>query len=281
MNFRKGCLLSGMLLFSVLVLGQSGWACDEPDHPYYLCSEEPDIKKVKLDYDKDLIYIFGKNFKEGSHAPVVTLGDQELTRTWYSDDEIQVIFPQIEAGDYKLAISTGETRHCKDKQSVKIAHDNEPSCPPAPPCQQCPPGPKGEKGDKGDKGDPGSQGIQGLPGQDGAPGLPGANGQDGAQGPAGPAGPAGIVAFEIVEAQGGEIPDVPGGYFVGTAYCSPGYKVTGGGFFQNYLNITLSGPYDFTGTGFGTIDHGWRVEGTPVAEKTPSLLIWAVCAKVQ
>ena len=226
----------------------------------------------------------------GTQDPVVTLGDQKLDLVdvddfRYTDNEIRVIFPEIEAGDYKLTVVTGETRHCKDKQSVKIAHDNEPSCPPAPPCEQCPPGPKGEKGDKGDKGDPGPQGIQGLPGQDGAPGLPGANGQDGAQGPAGPAGPAGIVAFEIVEAQGGEIPDVRG-YFVGIAYCSPGYKVTGGGFLQNDLNITLSGPYDVVGTGFKTIDNGWRVEGTVVVEGTlvseaPSLRISAICAKVQ
>ena len=43
------------------------------------CTEEPDIKKVKLDYDKDIIYIYGKNFTEGTYTPVVTLGDQKLT----------------------------------------------------------------------------------------------------------------------------------------------------------------------------------------------------------
>jgi len=46
MTFRKSFLLvSGFLLFSVLVLGQLGWACDEPDHPHDQCTEEPDIKK--------------------------------------------------------------------------------------------------------------------------------------------------------------------------------------------------------------------------------------------
>ena len=79
MTLRKGFLLSGILILSVLFLGQLGWACDEPDHAYDQCTEEPDIKKVKLDYDKDLIYIYGKNFTEGTHDPVVTLGDQKLT----------------------------------------------------------------------------------------------------------------------------------------------------------------------------------------------------------
>ncbi len=148
MTFRKSFLVSGLLLCSVLVLVQSGWACDEPDHPYYQCYDEPDIKKVKLDYDNNVIYIYGNNFEKGSYSPVVTLGDQKLTLTGVSDDLIQAIFPEIEAGDYKLAISTAETRHCKDKQSVKIPHDHKPSCPePTPTCPPtCPAGPAGPAG---------------------------------------------------------------------------------------------------------------------------------------
>ena len=166
MAFRKGFLLSGILILSVLFLGQLGWACDEPDHPHDQCTEEPDIKKVKLDYDKDIIYIYGKNFTEGTYDPVVTLGDLRLTPLPgfnFTDNEFRLIFPEVEAGDYKLTVVTGETRHCRDKQSVKIAYDNEPSCPPAPPptpCEQCPPGLQGEKGEKGDKGD---KGIKEIP----------------------------------------------------------------------------------------------------------------------
>jgi len=203
MTFRKSFLLSGILLFSVLVLGQLGWACDEPDHPHDQCTEEPDIKKVKVDYDKDIIYIYGKNFTEGTYDPVVTLGDLRLTPLpgfSFTDNELRVIFPEIEAGDYKLTVVTGETRHCRDKQSVKIAHDNEPSCPPAPTCPPtCPEGPKGDKGDKGEKGDTGpkgpqgEQGIQGIQGEKGATGDTGSQGQVGPQGVAGPMGPMGFM----------------------------------------------------------------------------------------
>ena len=78
MVFRKGFLLSGILILSVLFLGQLGWAGDEPDHPYHQCTKEPNIKKVKLDYDNDLIYIYGKYFTEGTHDPKVTLGEDGL-----------------------------------------------------------------------------------------------------------------------------------------------------------------------------------------------------------
>jgi len=107
---------------------------------------------------------------------------------------------------------------------------------------------------------------------------------EGQKGQPGPPGPPGIASFEIVDGVGGQIPDVTG-YYGGTVYCSAGYKVTGGGFMQNDLNITLSGPYDFIGTGFEKIDNGWRVEGTVVTKvgetQAPSLRIWAVCVQVQ
>ena len=196
---------------------------------------------------------------------------------------------------------------------MKITHDNEPSCPPTPCPEPCPPGPKGDtgpqgpagatgpQGEKGEKGDTGPQGIQGAQGAEGPIGPIGPQGPIGPIGAAGPAGipgnkgdkgdkgekgdtgvqgpPGGIASLEIRETLGVEIDDAPG-YFGGTVYCSTGYKVTGGGFFQNDLNITLNGPYDFVGTGFETIDNGWRVEGTLVREH-PSLRIWAICAKVQ
>jgi hypothetical protein len=43
--FRKEFFVGGFLLFSVLVLGQFGWACDEPND--YLCVEELDIKGAR------------------------------------------------------------------------------------------------------------------------------------------------------------------------------------------------------------------------------------------
>ncbi len=278
-RFRRIFLPSAILLFSALVLGHLGWACEEPDHPSTQCTEEPDIKKVKLDFDKDVIYIYGKNFNEGTHDPVVTLGDQQLTRLGFSDEEIQVVFPPIEAGDYKLTVTTGETRHCKDKQSVKIAHDNKPSCPPAPPCEQCPPGPQGPKGDTGPVGPAGPQGpegAQGPKGDKGNQGDPGQQGIQGIQGPpglAGPQGPAGIAAFDTVGILGAVIPDLG---WVGTALCKDGFKVTGGGFISEDLNITVSGPFD---SNLKVIDNGWRVEATPTGP-TPVLQIWAVCACV-
>ena len=284
MTFRKGFLLSGILILSVLFLGQLGWACDEPDHPYYQCTEEPDIKKVRLDYDNDLIYIFGKNFKEGNHAPVVTLGGQELTRTWYSDDEIRVIFPQIEAGDYKLAVSTGETRHCKDKQSVKITHDNKPSCPPPPPptCEKCPQGEKGDKGDTGPAGPQGEQGLKGLQGEKGEKGDKGDTGPQGlagATGAAGPQGPSGIAGWDIVYLT---IPEVTnelnqGKLMEATAVCGTDYKVTGGGFSQNDLDITVNGPLDDKGR---IIENGWRAVGTIFSGIKTTLTVYAICACV-
>jgi hypothetical protein len=198
MIFRKVFLLSGILILSVLFLGQLGWACDEPDHPYYQCTEEPDINRVKLDYDKDIIYIYGKNFTEGTYTPVVTLGDLRLTPLpgfKYTDNELRLIFPEIEAGDYKLTVVTGETRHCRDKQSIKITHDNEPSCPPAPTCPPtCPAGPKGDTGATGPqglKGETGATGLTGATGPQGPAGATGAQGPAGAVGAQGPAGPKG------------------------------------------------------------------------------------------
>jgi hypothetical protein len=193
MTFRKSFLLSGILLFSVLVLGQSAWACETPDYSDFQCYEQLDIKRIVLDYDNNLIYIFGKNFNNGS-SPIVTLGDDDLILKRYNENEIVTTFPGVEAGHYKLVVSTGGGYKCKDKQSVTIAHDNKPSCPPTPPPPTCPQECKGGKGDKGDKGDPGPAGPAGNDGQDGAPGLPGAdgkNGNDGARGAQGPGGPQG------------------------------------------------------------------------------------------
>jgi hypothetical protein len=159
--FRKIFLPGVMLLFSVLVLGQSGWACDTPDYNEYECYGELDIKRVTLDYDNGLIQIFGKDFKNGAF-PVVTLGDDGLDVLDHDYNKIVVRFPAVEAGQYKLGVSTGKSRNCKDKYSLNIPHDNKPSCPP--PSQTCPEGCKGAKGDPGEPGKPGKDGEPGQPG---------------------------------------------------------------------------------------------------------------------
>ena len=276
MIFRKVFLLSGILILSVLFLGQLGWAGDEPDHPYHQCTKEPNIKKVKLDYDNDLIYIYGKSFTEGTHDPVVTLGDQKLTLNWFSDDEIRVIFPPLEAGDYKLTVTTGETRHCKDKQSLKIAHDNEPSCPQPPPCEQCPPGPKGDTGQQGPEGPQGPAGPAGPQGESGTPGLPGANGQNGAPGAAGPQGPAGISGWEKVVGQPSRdlIPEI--NMIKAFADCSESKKVVfGGGFLcSKNMQVIESSPQDD--------GSGWQVTAVLIGSilETQFCQAFALCAEV-
>jgi hypothetical protein len=83
--------------------------------------------------------------------------------------------------------------------------------------------------------------------------------------------------LEIVETKGEQIVD--SNNFKGIVYCSQGFKVVGGWFSQDNLNITLSGPLDDKGA---KIDNGWRVEGTMVTQIAPaSLYIWAMCGKVQ
>jgi hypothetical protein len=305
MNFRKGCLLSGILLFSALVLGQSGWACDEPDPNDYLCVEELEIKRVRLDYDKDEIQILGKNFNNGN-SPKLTLGDEPLDVRWYNEKEIVTTFPFVEAGQYKLRISTGEGSNCKDKHSVKIDHDNKPSCPQPPPCTPCkdgeqgppgpqgPAGPAGPQGPKGDKGDPSVKSAEAItlpPGSSATAslntdtsvltiGVPrGADGKDGAQGLPGPAG---MPIFKTVFTLGEPITD-DASHLGGTALCGSDCKVTGGGFSQNNLNITLSGPFDLVHDennnvyNYVQIDNGWRVEGRGVPGNL-SLTVYAVCA---
>lgn len=275
---RKSFLLSGILLFLVLVSGQSAWACETPDYNDYQCYGELDIKKVKLDYDNDLIYIQGKNFKNGAF-PVVTLGDEGLVVHSYNDNEIVATFPAVEAGQYKLRVSTGDGDKCKDKQSLKINHDNKPSCPPAPPpapCEQCPPGPKGEKGDKGDTG---AQGIQGLPGNDGAPGLSGTNGTNGtngAPGLPGPPGPAGISEWEKVVSQPSRelIPET--NLIEASVNCTGSKKVLGGGFLcSENLQIIESSPLD--------IGNGWQVTATLIGSLSERQFCqaFAICAEVK
>jgi hypothetical protein len=319
MAFRKGFLLSGILVFSVLVFGQLGWACDEPDYNDYMCVEELDIKRVRLDFDNDSIHIFGKNFDNGGAASVI-LGDIQLTVKSYKADEIITDFPAAEAGQYKLRISTGEGRNCKDKHSVKIDHDHKPSCPQPPSCPEpCPPSCKGEKGDKGDKGDQGDPGPQGPKGDKGDPGEPGPQGPEGPQGPQGETGPQGPQGeqgppgIQGIQGEKGDKGD-PGatgtkgeagilgwqirsvvieeavttgdyvGYYAGAVRCDDGYRVTGGGFvIDENLEIIESRPLlVVVETETEPIGIGWQAVAAPKPDiKKAFIEIWAVCAKMQ
>jgi hypothetical protein len=138
--FRKIFLTVVIFLFSVFALGQSTWACDDDDgEPTGECYKQLDIKWVDLDLY--YIYILGQNFDNGD-PPKVTLGGIQLdvyydlwTATW-----IVAALPQdIVPGQYRLRVSTGDGRKCKDKYSVKIH-----PAPPKPPCEEppkceCPP----------------------------------------------------------------------------------------------------------------------------------------------
>jgi hypothetical protein len=288
MTFRKSFLLSGILLFSVLVSGQSAWPCDTPDYSDYRCYEELDIKKVNVDNGR--IFINGRHFDNGAH-PVVTLGGIGLDVESHNGYEITAILPgDFEAGHYKLVVSTGDGHNCKDKHSVTIPKHEPPPPPPCNPCPEpCPQGPAGPQGETGPQGPTGATGAQGPPGlqgetgPQGPTGTTGATGLPGLQGPPGPTGPTGVARFET------ETPpfitgqtSADGTYYGGTAYCSEGFKVTGGGFYSENLNITVSGPFDLDTHGvLVLIDHGWRVEGTPAVTGDPVLRIYAVCVQVQ
>jgi len=336
-TLRKSFLVSGVLLFLVLVLGQSTWACDEPDYNDYMCVEELDIKKVRLDFDNDLIYIFGKHFDNGG-AAYVALGDIELIVKSHKSNEIITNFPGVEEGQYKLRVSTGDGYKCKDKYSVKIDHDNKPSCPQPPTCQeQCPQGDKGDKGEKGDtglkgeqgpqglqgekgeKGDIGPRGPQGIQGAQGPQGLvgpqgpqgetgpqgavgpagpagpqgnDGATGATGLQGPVGPQGPAGLggtLVWQIVPSTGHPNVGVNENQYIGAATCGTGYQVTGGGFWQHDLDIRVNGPFEeieqedengVVQVVLQTTNNGWYVSGTQKTGTNTTLIVYAICAKV-
>lgn len=138
-RFRKIFLPSVIFLFSVFVLGQSAWACDEPEHPNYQCYKQLDIKWVDLDLYKKLVYIWGENFNNGD-PPVVTLAgialevDFNLSNEQWIVAKLPSVPEEIPYGQYRLRVSTGDGYKCKDKYSVKI----HPAPPEKPPCEPCP-----------------------------------------------------------------------------------------------------------------------------------------------
>jgi len=168
--FRKIFLPSVIFLFSVLVSGQSAWACDEPAGECYV---QLDIKWVDVDLDRGLINIWGEHFDNGG-PPIVTLAGYPLdvisglsNAEWIVAKLLRV--PEdIAYGQYRLRVSTGHGHKCKDKYSVKIH-----PAPPKPSCEPCPPTCECPTVCKGDKGDPGPQGPPGPPGPQGPPGITG------------------------------------------------------------------------------------------------------------
>jgi len=279
MNFKKAFLLSGILLLSVFVVIQLSWGCDDDDkwdrdcHDEWHCDHHgkpcrpPKIEIVYLDSDGNSIYftILGKNFDNGVR-PLVTLGGfYDLTVGSYSDNQIEatLTLPQLpeqfQYGDYKLVVSTChdsacKCKYCKDHCSKckdkyckdKYCKDHEYKC-------KCK--------------DRYSLTI------------------------AGPSGtctcPPAITKFEKVYETLGppSIPDVvpiPPYDIEGTAKCSPGFQVTGGGFSvsASITSGTIRESFPLQGTdGIW----GWHVVGTVegTAAGVPTITIWAVCVQVQ
>jgi hypothetical protein len=129
--FRKISLPGVIFLFSVLVLGQSAWGCDDQDkggcdHPHHQCYPPLVIQSVDVVFDgtgQELISIYGENFDNGD-IPVVTLGGNEiLDVNLIGPKEIMATIPSpadFPHSDYRLVVSTGHGRKCKDKYSLTI-----------------------------------------------------------------------------------------------------------------------------------------------------------------
>jgi hypothetical protein len=62
-----------------------------------------------------------------------------------------------------------------------------------------------------------------------------------------------------------------------TAFCKPDYKVTGGGFSQYDLDITVNGPLDEQGK---IVQNGWRAGGTIISSAQSTITVYAICACV-
>jgi hypothetical protein len=185
------------------------------------------IEIVDVDFQTNIIHIYGENFNNGS-LPVVTLGGVQLTVQTYSITEIQATLPSSTPdGSYLLKVVTGPASTQSGEFNVAIGAVG-------------PQGPKGDKGDqgiqgiqgiqglKGDKGDQGIQGLQGLKGDkgdQGIQGLQGLKGDTGDQGIQGLQGLKGDTGLQGPQGPGG----VPSGFFIlGDSPIPPeGYSYSG------------------------------------------------------
>lgn len=113
---RKACLLSGVFLLCLLVIGNSTLARqkDNPPPPQLL------ITSVQVDFESGLITINGSNFANGDY-PTVTLGEYDLSVDECYDDKIVAIVPEgVSAGDYLLTVSTGPAVKDNDAYCLTI-----------------------------------------------------------------------------------------------------------------------------------------------------------------
>jgi hypothetical protein len=142
------------------------------------------IISVYMDFDNSYIIINGENFDNG-YIPIVTLGDEELTISPdYTAIEIVAELPQIQAGAYRLSITTGNSAKKFDECDLTIGAVGPPG-PQGPQGMEGPQGPQGEQGPQGPSGPQGEQGLQGPMGPQGLQGEQGPQGPQGEQGPPG------------------------------------------------------------------------------------------------
>jgi hypothetical protein len=140
-RFRKIFLLSGIFLLSTFMLVKLSWGCDDHDksgcdhhdkgacdhrdkrgcdHPHHQCNPPLVIQSVDVDLENNKILIHGENFDNGPDL-VVTLGGIEIQQPKLnSPKEIEAILPSLQDSDYRLVVSTGHGRKCKDKYSLTI-----------------------------------------------------------------------------------------------------------------------------------------------------------------
>lgn len=219
-TWKKHSLSSAVGLALALSMSAAVFA-EAPDN---VPPNEPSIVEVHIDFDADVMTIFGQGFvPPGSPELGVFLGGAPGIGPDDLTAECQNLMPPTDAliecdifgldladGDYLLTVATGNGKFVDYPLTIGAV------------------GPQGEKGDKGDKGDTGPQGPQG---QTGATGAQGPAGPVGPAGPAGPAGAGGISGYEIVTTQdnaGGGVNNL-----LMKTYCPAGKKVIGFGWANN------------------------------------------------
>ena len=163
-NFlKKATLTGGILLLSVLILGQPPLAEKQENKPVIIA--------VTTDLINQQFFIIGYNLPGTEDESVeVTLGGSPLTILFHDANEIVASWTGIiPPGDYvlRLAWSASESQFIEWPLTFGNVGPQGPQGPVGPPGPQGETGPQGPQGPKGDKGD---QGIQGEKGEKGDPG---------------------------------------------------------------------------------------------------------------
>lgn len=182
--------------------------------PAFAAKPDLIIEIVDVDFQTNIIYIYGENFTNGG-TPTVTLGGSPLTVQSYISTEIRAILPlNTPDGSYLLKVVTGNASTQSGEFNVAIGAVGPqglqgdvgpqgiqgeigpigpmgPAGPTGPEGPQGPQGIQGLKGDTGPAGPQGPQGPAGPKGDKGDTGPAGPVGPQGAQGPQGPVGPMG------------------------------------------------------------------------------------------